>query len=489
MALLAPDAARVQTGRKYRAKAHFPLWLRHALRTVLHFAADALAVAVSYRLAYLLRFHSERWVAAFPIPGTVPAWNLYAQLLWIVVPLWLAIFSYSARLYNTPWINGTDRFLKILKGCFLGTLATLAATYVYSRLEYSRMMMLMALPISLVLISLSQSLVLWIDDRLSRYENVRPVLLVGGTTLAQLIKTRIRHRHPEAQIHELSELPVRAKLERMLDEHPFYELILLRSSLPHDRILETAEVCDSRDVAFKMVPDLLELRLGEVQLDQSLGLPAYRIQHAAMTRLNFTTKRAFDLFFCLLVLLVAGVPWLLVSLLIKLDSKGPVLYKQKRYGYKGRIFQAYKFRTMVTDAEAKIAAIKEHNGQNGPFFKAKDDPRVTRVGRWLRRFSLDEFPQFLNVLAGEMSVVGPRPLAVSTGEMEAILGEFGETAKKRMNILPGITGLWQVSGRSDVSSAQRFALDIFYVEHWTLGLDLEIILKTAPAMILAKGAY
>jgi len=114
---------------------------------------------------------------------------------------------------------------------------------------------------------------------------------------------------------------------------------------------------------------------------------------------------------------------------------------------------------------------------------------VTRVGKWLRRFSLDEFPQFLNVILGEMSIVGPRPLALTTGELESLERDFGATAKKRMNILPGITGLWQVSGRSDVSSEQRFALDLFYVEHWSLGLDLEIILKTVPAMCFGKGAY
>jgi lipopolysaccharide/colanic/teichoic acid biosynthesis glycosyltransferase len=208
-----------------------------------------------------------------------------------------------------------------------------------------------------------------------------------------------------------------------------------------------------------------------------------------MTRVNFAAKRAFDLFFCLLVFLIAGLPWLLAALLIRWDSKGPALYEQKRYGYKSRVFYAYKFRIMVQDAESRVAAVKAAHASQEAFFKVKDDPRVTRVGRWLRRFSLDEFPQFLNVLKGEMSVVGPRPLALTSGEMEALHEEFGETAKKRMNTLPGITGLWQVSGRSDMTSDQRFALDMFYIEHWSLGLDLEIILKTVPAMLMAKGAY
>ncbi|MBI4422523.1 MAG: sugar transferase, partial [Elusimicrobia bacterium] len=187
-----------------------------------------------------------------------------------------------------------------------------------------------------------------------------------------------------------------------------------------------------------------------------------------------------------LLLAAAALPLAAIALLIRLDSKGPILYRQRRLGFKGQEFEAFKFRTMLLDAEARLADVR---APQGGFFKLKDDPRVTRVGRWLRRFSLDEFPQFLNVLRGEMSVVGPRPLAVATREMDELVREFGPTARKRMNMLPGITGLWQVSGRSDVDSEQRFALDMFYIERWSLGLDLEIILKTVPAMLLGKGAY
>ena len=466
-----------------------PLWLRHGLRMTLHLALDAAAVAASYRLAYLWRFRWARWVLAFPIPGAMPEWALFGKILYAVVPLWLMIFWYAARLYDAPWISGADRFLRIAKGCLLSTVATMAATYVYSRLEYSRMMLGLVLPLSVFLVCLSQALVLWVDAWVSRREDAQPALVVGGGPVADLVKERIRRRHPEARIHEIPGLPERAQLAGLLAAEPFYELILCKSSLSHARILEAAELCDAHGTAFKMLPDLLELRLGEVQMDHSLGLPAYRIQHGSMTRVNFAAKRAFDLSFCLLVFLAAGLPWLLAALLIRWDSPGPALYKQKRYGYKSRVFDAYKFRTMVSDAESRVAAVKAAHASAGAFFKAKDDPRITRVGRWLRRFSLDEFPQFINVLKGEMSVVGPRPLALTTGEMEALGQEFGETAKKRMNTLPGITGLWQVSGRSDLAGDQRFALDLFYIEHWSLGLDLEIILKTIPAMLMAKGAY
>lgn len=470
------------------ARAALPPWLRHAVRTALHLVLDAAAVAAAYRLAYLMRFHWETWVRLFPIPGEVPDWVIYRQLLLVVVPLWLILFWSSCRLY-TAWMSGADRFLQILKGCLLGTAATMFATYIYSRLEYSRMMLLLAFPISAFLVWLSHWLVLKLDDWMARCENAKPVLVVGAANVAQVIRERIKERHPEAEVVELRELPQAAGLEELLSQRPFYELILLRSSLPHDRVLAAAELCEARGVGFKMVPDLLELRLGEVQMDHSLGLPAYRIQHTSMTRLNFAAKRTFDLAFSLALLALTTLPWLAVALLIKLDSPGPVLYRQKRYGYKGRVFSAYKFRTMEADAESKVQVVRGQSGPSGAFFKAKKDPRVTRVGRFLRRFSLDEFPQFINVLRGEMSVVGPRPLALTTGELELLEKDFGATAKKRMNILPGITGLWQVSGRSDVSSEQRFSLDLFYVEHWSLGMDLEIIVKTIPAVLFGKGAY
>ncbi|MBI5631768.1 MAG: sugar transferase [Elusimicrobia bacterium] len=489
MTVNAPDKASRPAAAAYQGAAALPPWLRHVLRTGLHLLFDGVAIALSYAVAYALRFHSTWWLSRFPLTGTAPEWASYEKMLYAAVPLWLMIFGYSSKLYSDPWMGSTDRFLKILKGCVLGTALTLAATYIYSRLEYSRMMLLLILPISTVLVTASQAAVLWVDEWMSRHEAARPVLIVGGKLVAEELKLRIRSRHPEASIDEVRELPSAGQLEEILGRKPYFELILLTSSLPHDRILAAAEVCDARGVAFKMVPDLLELRLGEVQMDHSLGLPAYRIQHGSMTRINFAVKRAFDLAFSTSLLAFTAAPMALVCLLIKLDSKGPVLYRQRRYGHKGRIFEAFKFRTMVDGAERQIQAVKGLNDHPGAFFKSKKDPRVTTVGKWLRHFSLDEFPQFLNVLRGEMSVVGPRPLALTTGELESLQRDFGPTAKKRMNILPGITGLWQVSGRSDVSSEQRFGLDLFYVEHWSLGLDLEIILKTIPAMLFGKGAY
>jgi exopolysaccharide biosynthesis polyprenyl glycosylphosphotransferase len=465
-----------------------PPWLRHALRTAFHLAFDAAAVTTAYRVAFWARFDWRAFLALVPLSGNVEVWAKYQGLLYAAVPIWLVLLHLN-KLYVSSWMSAADRFVQIFKACVLGTLTTLVAAFLYERLAYSRLMLAGVFPISLALVCVSQAAALWIDDWLARHEAAKPVLLIGGGPIAAILRERIRDRHPGAEIRELEELPPTRELERLLDENSFYELILLRTKDARERVLAAAEACDARGAGFKMVPDMLEIRMGEVQMDHHLGLPAYRIKHTSLTRANFWTKRALDVVFSGALLLVTAPFWLVVGALIRLDSPGPILYTGKRYGFRGRIFNAYKFRTMVADAETRIEDVKGLNDTKGAFFKAKNDPRVTRVGKFLRRYSLDEFPQFLNVLRGEMSVVGPRPLALTTGEIEALERDFGETAKKRANLLPGITGLWQVSGRSDVSSEQRFSLDLFYIEHWSLGMDLEIILKTPYVMVFGKGAY
>lgn len=488
MARLAPRPHRAEGPDVAAPAAGLPPWLRHALRTACHLVFDATAVAAAYRAAFWVRFEWPAFVALVPLSGGAVAWANYQGLLYAAVPIWLILLHLN-RLYTASWMNAADRFVQIFKACALGTLTTLVAAFLYQRLAYSRLMLAGVFPVSLVLVCLSQALALWIDDWLARHEAAKPVLLIGGGPVAGVLKERIHDRHPGAVVQELQALPPLEELERLLDGREYYELILLRTKDARESVLAAAEACDARGVGFKMVPDLLEIRMGEVQMDHHLGLPAYRIKHLSLTRANFLTKRALDVLFSAGLLLVTAPFWLLVCAWIKLDSKGPVLFTQKRYGLRGRIFHAYKFRTMAADAEQRIAEVKGLNDTKGAFFKAKNDPRVTGAGKVLRRYSLDEFPQFLNVLRGEMSVVGPRPLALTTGEIEELERDFGETAKKRANLLPGITGLWQVSGRSDVSSAQRFALDLFYIEHWSLGMDLEIILKTPYVMAFGKGAY
>jgi exopolysaccharide biosynthesis polyprenyl glycosylphosphotransferase len=194
-------------------------------------------------------------------------------------------------------------------------------------------------------------------------------------------------------------------------------------------------------------------------------------------------KRALDVVIAVVGLFGLSPLILLTAAIIRLDSPGPVLFKQKRVGERGRLFDIHKFRSMQVGAEEQQAELMTRNEASGPLFKIKADPRLTRFGRFLRRSSLDELPQLINVLRGEMSVVGPRP------GLPSEVAEYQAWHRQRLEVPPGITGLWQVSGRSDVTFDEMCLLDIYYIENWSLALDLVIMLRTIPRVLFAEGAY
>jgi lipopolysaccharide/colanic/teichoic acid biosynthesis glycosyltransferase len=174
---------------------------------------------------------------------------------------------------------------------------------------------------------------------------------------------------------------------------------------------------------------------------------------------------------------------LLIALAIRLDTPGPIFFRQMRVGKHGKEFACFKFRSMVSNADELRGQIAELNESTGPLFKIRNDPRLTRVGRFIRRYSLDELPQLFNVLHGEMSLIGPRP------NLPQEVDQYQEWMKKRLSVSPGLTGLWQVSGRSDLTFDEMVLLDIYYVENWSIGLDINILLRSVPAVLRAKGAY
>jgi len=196
-------------------------------------------------------------------------------------------------------------------------------------------------------------------------------------------------------------------------------------------------------------------------------------------------KVAFGRAFALVLLLLAAPLMAAIALAIRVDSRGGVLFRQQRIGQNGRPFPLFKFRSMYHGAGAQVGALVASNeaDPHGLMFKIRHDPRVTRIGRWLRRYSLDELPQLLNVVRGEMALVGPRP------PLPEEVARYGEEARRRLLVKPGITGLWQVSGRSDLSWEDTLRLDLYYVENWSLALDLQILARTFMAIVRARGAY
>ena len=233
----------------------------------------------------------------------------------------------------------------------------------------------------------------------------------------------------------------------------------------------------------RVVPDLLQLSLNRVHMDQVAGIPLLGVREMSLTGWNLILKRAMDIVIGGLGALVISPLLAVIAISIRLDSPGPALFRQVRVGRGGRSFTIYKFRSMVENAEDVRRYLDAMNEADGPIFKMKDDPRCTRVGRILRRLSLDELPQLYNVLRGEMSLVGPRPALPSE------VAQYQDWHKKRLDVSPGMTGLWQVSGRNKLSFDEMVLLDVYYAENWSPTSDLRIILKTVPLVLIGEGAY
>lgn len=246
---------------------------------------------------------------------------------------------------------------------------------------------------------------------------------------------------------------------------------------------EVTRLLSLAHVPFRIVPTLFEATYSQASLLGYGELPVIDVDVDPLSVAQRTCKRALDLCASGLLLLAGGVVGLPLLAAIKLDSQGPIFYRQERVGKNGRRFLMYKFRTMVDNAEAKLEELRQHDEGDGPHFKMRHDPRITRVGRFLREWSLDELPQIINVFKGEMSLVGPRP------PLPREVDDYKPEYYCRLRGLPGMTGLWQVSGRKDLSFQQMVRLDKFYLDNWSLRLDLSIILKTIYVVLARKGAY
>jgi len=248
-------------------------------------------------------------------------------------------------------------------------------------------------------------------------------------------------------------------------------------------VLEVVEQAHKQGIRVRLAPETTELLVQRGEYVPGQGAPLFELRPPALTGWDWAVKRTFDIVASGLVLVVALPLWVLIALAIKLESRGPVCYVDGRIGVGEREFPMLKFRTMVVDAAALQADLEESNEASGALFKIRDDPRVTRVGRVLRRLSLDEIPQIVNVLRGQMSLVGPRPLPMRDHRL------LDDWHRARYAVLPGMTGLWQISGRSGLDFDDLVRLDFTYLENWSVWLDITIIAKTIPAVLMRRGAY
>ena len=287
----------------------------------------------------------------------------------------------------------------------------------------------------------------------------------------------------KGQAAELPDMGELTDLRERIDQHAIEELIIVDPDFPQDRAVELVDRCRTHGVRVWVAPTTMEVLTRRTELVPGEGVPLLEVKPPVLEGFDFVVKRCFDFVIAGLLLVFAAPVMGLISLLIKLTSRGPVLHRSPRPGIGGAPFDCLKFRTMYEGAESRQDELEGLNEKTGALFKIRDDPRVTPVGRFLRRFSLDELPQLINVLRGEMSLVGPRPLPLRDDELLA------DWHRRRYLVLPGITGLWQVSGRSDLDFDDMVRLDFLYLERWSVLLDLVILLKTVPAVLKRQGAY
>jgi exopolysaccharide biosynthesis polyprenyl glycosylphosphotransferase len=280
-------------------------------------------------------------------------------------------------------------------------------------------------------------------------------------------------------------LSVISELESVISQEPIDEVFI---TLPRDKyshlVDEIVHLCEEQGIMVRVWSNRFNLQVARSRIDELDGIPVVTIHSGPPDGWQLVVKKLIDIVGSLALMLLLGPFFVVVALLIKFDSPGPVFFRQERIGLNKRRFWLIKFRTMTANAEARQQMLEQLNEAHGPVFKIKKDPRITRVGRFLRRFSIDELPQLFNVLKGDMSLVGPRPLPVR--DVERIDRQWH---KRRFSVKPGLTCLWQVNGRSNIDFDDWARMDLEYIDKWSLLLDLKILMKTLPTVLKGEGAY
>jgi exopolysaccharide biosynthesis polyprenyl glycosylphosphotransferase len=457
---------------------------------------DVLLINVSMVLGYWVR-HGLQWFRDVsyhhPLSAYVPFSLLFSALMLLAFRIDRVYRSWRRR----SWL---DQMYPIINSTAKSVVVILAITFVLQPLQYSRLLLTEAGVISILLLALARLVQQQIIGGLfARGVGVSRVIIVGAGEVGRTVMRTIVARpdlgyqvvgfvddNPqkgETDIGRFKALgPVR-NLSRLVEDEVVDGVIITLPWMYHRKIMSIVHECERRQVSARIVPDLFQMSLSQVDVDDLGGVPLISVREVGFERGAHVIKRAVD-FFVALLGLTLGAPLMgLIALAIRLDSPGAIFFHQPRVGADGRLFEIYKFRSMREGAEGEVGDLSEWNEADGPLFKIRDDPRLTRVGRFLRRTSLDELPQLWNVLRGEMSIVGPRPAL--PGEVS----DYKEWHKKRLQVRPGMTGLWQVSGRSLLSFDEGVLLDVYYIENWSLWLDFKIMLRTAPQVVFGNGAY
>lgn len=461
---------------------------------------DALFAQASFVYAYAARFDTGR--LAHPLQVALSdAFRPYLFIL-LLAPAIRITCSFMAGLYQPKrGFKKTGSLFITFKAVALGSLVVVVllfsyrGIFAYREFSYSRLVVLLDFAFNLSLVVSSRVVIGYVDGWLrKRGIGLKKAVFVGynneiGTIAREMLENPALGYSAVGYVGQAVEGAVVPRLGGsddvvgVLRRTGTDELYMLDSTLSQEEMLELSRWCEKLEVDLKIIPSLYMLMTTGTNLEEVASIPVISMKKHGITGWDMVLKDMEDYIISITGLILLSPLLVVVAILLKLDSKGPVFFKQERVGKNGKRFMVYKFRSMVQGAEKMREQLLDINEADGPIFKVRNDPRVTRVGGLIRKASIDELPQLINVVRGEMSLVGPRPLPTKEVDL-SIKGQLD-----RLAVLPGITGMWQVSGRSDLSFDDMVKLDVYYIHNWSLWLDLKIILRTIPAVVFSKGAY
>lgn len=452
-------------------------------------------VVSSFYAAFVFRnvYFSEKY-------GPLAPFESYLWLVYTIFPLWSFLFYYFSLYESQRTKPFWKEMWKIAKVSFSGTLFLMGIVFAFKADYISRLFITLFGGISFLFLVVERRILRTMARLLrKRGYNYRNILVVGtGRRARELAEVVVQNKHwglnligfivdhTENKIETILKSPVLgtvAELPQLLHKYVVDELIFAVSRKRLENLEEIFLLCEEQGIRTRVAVNFFPHMIAKVHLEDLHGIPLLTFTTTPYSELQLSVKRGFDLVVSSLLVLCALPFSALIATMVKWSSPGPILFKQVRVGLNGRRFKIYKFRTMIFNAEEKKGELLDQNHMEGPVFKMKDDPRLTPVGRWLRKVSFDEIPQLINVFRGQMSLVGPRP------PLPEEVGKYERWQRRRLSMKPGLTCLWQINGRNHITNFNQWMkLDLEYIDHWSLSLDLKIFLKTIPVVLFGKGA-
>jgi len=465
------------------------------------YLADLALTSAAFFAAFYIRDVLLPLIAPTRFPTGLFPLSEYLKVYPFVLVIWsVLLFSYHSY-HSHRTIPLRKEALTIIRVVVVGNLLLATCAYLLPLRQVSRVWFVLFAVLAALLL-LAEKVLVRVLARYVRSKglNYRTLLIVGtGRRAIDIARMIVNHKYWGYKIlgfvsdgHRLPNGWVRFRifgavpdLKKILEQahtEPIDEIVFAVTRKKLDEMKQIFLMCEELGIRTRVAMNIFQNRVARLEVEELEGIPFLTFTTTPSNETQLAAKRILDVAISMLLLFITMPVLLIAALAIRLSSPGSVLFKQERIGLNGRIFTIYKFRTMIDDAHERRGEVTHLNEMSGPVFKAKSDPRVTSVGRWLRRFSLDEIPQLWNVLKGDMSLVGPRP------PIPEEVASYHRWHRRRLSMKPGLTCLWQVSGRNDIDFDRWMQLDLQYIDNWSPSLDLKILLRTIPAVLSGKGA-